>query len=135
MTKLEELKAARDAARIEELKAAYWAACDAAEAAYYTARDAVGPDGADIWDAAAWLAHADAACDAAEDAVGPDNTEYADYVAAWAAHAEADAWDVYWADYDAAQAAVAAYIAARADAWNDYRAGLKVQEEKQNDLL
>jgi hypothetical protein len=45
MTKLEKLGAvreaayyaARDAARLEELKAAYWAACDVA---YYAARDA-----------------------------------------------------------------------------------------------
>jgi hypothetical protein len=45
MTRLEKLKAARDAAyyaardaaRLGELKAAYWAACDAA---YYAARDA-----------------------------------------------------------------------------------------------
>jgi hypothetical protein len=38
-----------------------------------------------------------------------------------------EAWDAY----EAARAAyaVAAYIAARADAWNDYRAGLKVQGE------
>ena len=44
MTKLEELKAAREAV------------CEAAEDAYYAARDATDPDDDDIWDAAAWKA-------------------------------------------------------------------------------
>jgi hypothetical protein len=62
MTKLEELKADAEAAR------------DATEDAYYAARDAVGPDGAEIWDAKLWAAYA-----AAREAY----------------HA---AWDAYWAE-------------------------------------
>jgi len=42
--------------RLEELLAAREAVCDAAEDAYYAARDAADPDDDDIWDAAAWKA-------------------------------------------------------------------------------
>jgi hypothetical protein len=56
--------------RLEELKAAREAVCDAAEDAYYAARDAADPDDDDIWDAAAWKAAAalDVAADVARDA-------------------------------------------------------------------
>ena len=132
MTKLEELKAAREAAY--DVRDAAVAAIDAAYA---------NRDDDDIWDAAARKAVAalDAVADVARDAYEAElkKTQEENPVTKLE-ELKAAAWDAYEAacDADAAERAAkaAAYYAEEAadDAWAAYRAELKkTQEENSND--